>query len=214
MLRAYRPDVRNAAGESEHLLCFPYPRLCDSDDSRLATSGPGWSTDDNRGTVGISIAQLFDDTLLPSHRGPIVILRAMEGLPAAKAGIRYEEIAGRIHCYTRNVHSRVYGRAAIAGAPYRSVPRHHRQYFFGVDFEHEIIICVSDVNIAAGIYGHSGNDSGRRMCRGYWSEWTSKVRSSVRCDDLSLPAKQGRDGDIEFSNYALSLMEVRACLTG
>lgn len=54
----------------------------------LASSGLGWSMDDNRGTVGISIAQLFDDTLLPSHRGPIVILQAIEGLPAAKAGVR------------------------------------------------------------------------------------------------------------------------------
>ena len=87
---------------------------------------------------------------------------AMKRLPAASTAIPVMFIA------------EVYGRAAIAGVPYRSVPRHHRQYFFGVDFEHEIIICVSDVNIAAGIYGHSGNDSGRRMCRGYWSGWNSK----------------------------------------
>jgi hypothetical protein len=54
----------------------------------LASPGPGCATDDNRGTVGISIAQLFDDDQLPSHRGPIVILQAIGGLAAARAGIR------------------------------------------------------------------------------------------------------------------------------
>jgi hypothetical protein len=42
---------------------------------------------EERGTVGIHFAQLFDDDLKPSHRGPLVMLQVLEGSPAAKAGI-------------------------------------------------------------------------------------------------------------------------------
>jgi carboxyl-terminal processing protease len=53
----------------------------------LASGMPGWATVDNHGTVGIFFAQLFDDNRLPSHRGPLVVLKVLEESPAAKAGI-------------------------------------------------------------------------------------------------------------------------------
>src|ERR1022692_2247300 len=53
----------------------------------LAAATPGFATSDDRGTVGINFAQLFDDTLLPRHRGPLVVLQVMEESAAAKAGI-------------------------------------------------------------------------------------------------------------------------------
>src|SRR5271156_1443518 len=53
----------------------------------LASGSPGLGTADDRGTVGIFFAQLFDDNRLPSHRGPLVVLQVVEESPAAKAGI-------------------------------------------------------------------------------------------------------------------------------
>jgi hypothetical protein len=53
----------------------------------LASGMPAWATADDRGTVGIFFAQLFDDNRLPSHRGPLVVLQVVEESPAAKAGI-------------------------------------------------------------------------------------------------------------------------------
>ena len=53
-----------------------------------ASPTPGRASGDDRGTVGIYFAQLFDDDLRPSHRGPLVVLRVVEGSAAAKAGIQ------------------------------------------------------------------------------------------------------------------------------
>jgi hypothetical protein len=53
----------------------------------LASATPGRAAADDRGTVGVNFAQLFDDDLRPSHRGPLVVLRVVEGSAAAKAGI-------------------------------------------------------------------------------------------------------------------------------
>jgi len=53
----------------------------------LASPAPGRASADDRGTVGIYFAQLFDDNLRPSHRGPLVVLQVVEGSAAAKAGI-------------------------------------------------------------------------------------------------------------------------------
>jgi len=54
----------------------------------LASATGGRASGDDRGTVGIYFAQLFDDDLRPSHRGPLVVLQVVEESPAAKAGIR------------------------------------------------------------------------------------------------------------------------------
>jgi hypothetical protein len=54
----------------------------------LASPAPGRASADDRGTVGIYFAQLFDDNLRPSHRGPLVVLRVVQESAAAKAGIR------------------------------------------------------------------------------------------------------------------------------
>ena len=53
----------------------------------LASSVQGLASTDDRGTVGVYFAQLFDDDLRPSHRGPLVVLRVVEDSAAAKAGI-------------------------------------------------------------------------------------------------------------------------------
>jgi hypothetical protein len=53
----------------------------------LASQARGRASADDRGTVGIYFAQLFDDDLRPSHRGPLVVLRVVEESAAAKAGI-------------------------------------------------------------------------------------------------------------------------------
>src|SRR5215467_13389521 len=43
------------------------------------------------GTVGIGLAQLYSDQQ-PSKRGPLVVLRVVEGSPGAKAGIEKGDI--------------------------------------------------------------------------------------------------------------------------
>src|SRR6202162_4400348 len=53
----------------------------------LASPTRGQASADDRGTVGIYFAQLFDDNQRPSHRGPLVVLRVVEESAAAKAGI-------------------------------------------------------------------------------------------------------------------------------
>jgi len=45
------------------------------------------SSSDEPGTVGVGLAQLYSDQQ-PNHRGPLVVLRVVEGLPGAKAGVQ------------------------------------------------------------------------------------------------------------------------------
>ncbi|MGB9456350.1 MAG: PDZ domain-containing protein [Bryobacteraceae bacterium] len=52
-----------------------------------AFPAPARASTDNRGTVGIYFAQLFDENQRPTHRGPLVVLQVVEESPAAKAGI-------------------------------------------------------------------------------------------------------------------------------
>jgi hypothetical protein len=53
----------------------------------LAPGAPSQATGEDRGSVGIFFAQLYDPQRLPSHFGPLVVLRVVEGSPAEKAGV-------------------------------------------------------------------------------------------------------------------------------
>jgi hypothetical protein len=53
----------------------------------LTSPASGWAATDDRGAIGISFAQLYDPTRLPSHLGPLVVLQVAEESPAAKSGI-------------------------------------------------------------------------------------------------------------------------------
>jgi hypothetical protein len=48
---------------------------------------PQTSSSSEPGTLGLGLAQLYSDQQL-NHRGPLVVLRVADGLPAAKAGVQ------------------------------------------------------------------------------------------------------------------------------
>jgi hypothetical protein len=52
----------------------------------LAAAAPWRAEADDRGTIGIVFRQIFSETAT-NHRGPLVALQVIEGLPAAKAGV-------------------------------------------------------------------------------------------------------------------------------
>jgi hypothetical protein len=53
----------------------------------LASATPRRASADDRGSIGIFFAQLYDPQALPSHLGPLAVMHVVEGSPAEKAGI-------------------------------------------------------------------------------------------------------------------------------
>src|ERR1035438_8120744 len=84
----------------------------------LAAASPGFATSDDRGTVGIFFAQLFDDNRLPSHRGPLVVLQVMDESAAAKAGIHSGDFVIAVDEVPRSEERRVGKECRSRWSPY------------------------------------------------------------------------------------------------